>query len=299
MLSYRSEISRKIRKYGLLLITVATSFSTYAPERTDEDVDLILDELFFSEQQFLDEMLQSGISQDFIYTSFSWNSNTFFSGRSAGVNQFNFIPQITYFNTSGFNATLSGIYYESFTPRWDFTSLSLSYFKTLGKQNTVFYNIGYTRYFFTEDVSTFTNSLDLNIGITDAKRTIGTSLSSSYLFGDSNSFQLVSNSFLNFNLERTSNMAIRFRPNVSFIIAQQSISFVRRQLVNGQPQLLLFTNNIFDLLNTQISFPLSLTTNSWDFEVGYSLNIPNPVVNESNLPNTNFFSLSIGYMFGL
>ncbi len=104
---------------------------------------------------------------------------------------------------------------------------------------------------------------------------------------------------MNFNLERTSNMAIRFRPNVSFIIAQQSISFVRRQLVNGQPQLLLFTNNIFDLLNTQISFPLSLTTNSWDFEVGYSLNIPNPVVNESNLPNTNFFSLSIGYMFGL
>lgn len=175
----KGEISNRIKKIGLLLFAVATSFCSYSQERSEEDVDSLLDELFFSEKQFLDEMLQAGISQDFIYTSFSWNSNTFFSGRSSGVDQFNFIPQITYFNSSGFNATLSGIYYENFTPHWDFTSVSLAYFNTIGKRNSVFYNLGYTRYFFTESVSTFTNSLDLNIGITNAKRSVGTSLSGS------------------------------------------------------------------------------------------------------------------------
>lgn len=295
----KGEISNRIKKIGLLLFAVATSFCSYSQERSEEDVDSLLDELFFSEKQFLDEMLQAGISQDFIYTSFSWNSNTFFSGRSSGVDQFNFIPQITYFNSSGFNATLSGIYYENFTPHWDFTSVSLAYFNTIGKRNSVFYNLGYTRYFFTESVSTFTNSLDLNIGITNAKRSVGTSLSGSYLFGDSNSFQLVSNSYLNFDLSRRATTAIRFRPNVSFVIAQQIISFLRPGLVNGQPQLLLYTYNVFDFLNTQVSLPFSLTTNSWDFELGYSFNIPNAVISESDLPATGFFSFSVGYLFGL
>lgn len=288
-----------IRKYGLLLVTVATSFCSYAQERSDEDIDTLLDELFFNEQQFLDELLLSGISQDFIYTSLTFNSNTFFSGRSSGLDQFNMIPQATYFHRSGFNATLSGIYYENFTPHWDFTSLSLAYFNTVGKNNSFFYNLGYTRYFFSEDVGSFTNSLDLNIGLITKKRSLGTSLSGSYLFGDSHSFQLVSNTFASFDLQRTGTTAIRFRPNISFVIAQQSISFVRPGILNGQPQLLLFTYNVFDLLNTQVNLPISLTTNSWDFELGYTFNIPNPVLNETALPSTGFFSFSVGYMFGL
>ncbi len=295
----RLSISNIIRKYGLLLITVATSFCTYAQERSDEDIDLLLDEIFFNEQQFLDEMLLSGVSQDFLYTSLTYNSNTFFSGRDTGVDQFNMIPQMTYFHKSGFNATLSGIYYESFEPNWDFTSLSLAYFNTIGASNSLFYNLGYTRYFFTEDAGSFTNSLDLSLGVTNKKRSLGTTLAGSYLFGESNSFQLVSNTFLSFDLQRTATSAIRFRPNVSFVVAQQTISFIRPQLVNGQPQLVLFSYDVFDLLNTQVNFPISLTSKSWDFELGYTLNLPNAVTTESDLPATGFVSFSVGYMFGL
>lgn len=295
----RLNFPKIIRKYGLLLITVATSFCTYAQERSDEDIDLLLDEMFFNEQQFLDEMMLAGISQDFLYTSLTYNSNTFFSGRDTGVDQFNMIPQMTYFHKSGFNATLSGIYYESFDPKWDFTSLSLAYFNTIGASNSLFYNLGYTRYFFTGDAGSFTNSLDLSVGITNKKRSLGTTLAGSYLFGDSNSFQLVSNSFLSFDLQRTASSAVRFRPNVSLVVAQQTISFIRPQLVNGQPQLVLFSYDVFDLLNTQVNFPISLTSKSWDFELGYTLNLPNAVTTESDLPTTGFVSLSIGYMFGL
>jgi hypothetical protein len=56
---------------------------------------------------------------------------------------------------------------------------------------------------------------------------------------------------------------------------------------------------VFDLLNTQINIPLNLTTNSWDFEVGYNLNLPNSLINENSLKTTGFFNLSVGYMFDL
>jgi hypothetical protein len=57
--------------------------------------------------------------------------------------------------------------------------------------------------------------------------------------------------------------------------------------------------NVFDLLNTQVSIPLSLSTNSWDFELGYHFNFPNSVLKESNIPTSRFLSLSVGYLFDL
>lgn len=61
----------------------------------------------------------------------------------------------------------------------------------------------------------------------------------------------------------------------------------------------MFTVEVFNLLNTQISLPIAFTFKSWDFELGYSVNLPNAVANESNLPTTSFFSLSAGYLFDL
>ena len=57
--------------------------------------------------------------------------------------------------------------------------------------------------------------------------------------------------------------------------------------------------NIIDLLNTQLSFPLSLSTKSWDFEFGYNFNFPNSVLKESSIPTSSYFSFSIGYLFDL
>jgi hypothetical protein len=58
-------------------------------------------------------------------------------------------------------------------------------------------------------------------------------------------------------------------------------------------------NDIFDLLNTRLNIPLRLATKSWDFEIGYNINFPSPVETESNLKNTSFFNISIGYLIGL
>ncbi len=288
-----------IKVFGLLLFSMATSFCSYAQEESLEDLDGLIDELFFEDQYFLDELIESNTSYNFLYTSVSYNSNTYFSGRDSGTDQFNLIPQVSYYHSSGFNASISGIYYENFAPSWDFTSISLGYFNSIGTKKNVLYNIGYTKYFYSENYDDFKNSLDISLGIRNKKRTLGSTLSASYIYGTDNSYQIVSNSYANFTLKRTENLGVRFRPSINFIIAKQTLSTEQIILSNGQRFIQTTNFDIFDLLNTQINLPVSLTINSWDFELGYNLNLPNATITEDALSNTSFFNLSVGYMFDL
>jgi hypothetical protein len=288
-----------LKVFGLLLFTMATSFCSYGQEDNLDDIDGLLDELFFNDQQFLDELIESDFSYNFIYTSVSYNNNTYFSGRDVGTNQFNIIPQVSYYHSSGFNASISGIYYQEFSPNWDFTSLSLGYFNTLGEQKMFVYNLGYTKYFYSDGYDGFTNSIDLSFGVRNKKRNFGTTISASYVFGTDESYQVVSNTFVNFTLKRISNFAVRLRPAFNFIIAKQSLATEKIIFIDHQRILETVNFNIFDILNTQINIPISVSTKSWDFEFGYHLNFPNAVLKEKNLPTTSFFSLSLGYLFDL
>lgn len=296
LISFRT-INKKISLFRLLFFSITTSFCSYAQEKNDENVDSLIDELFFNDQQFLDGMLEKNYIYNFIYTSLSYNSNTFFSGRDSGIDQFNIIPQISYYHSSGFNASISGIYYENFTPSWDFTSVSLGYFKTFGKSKNFMYNLGYTKYFYSDDFDYFTNSLDITLGIRNKKRTLGTTLAASYIFGTDESYQIVSNSFMNFTLSRTANFAMRFRPNISFVIANQTFGKYTIRIINGRRFFVYSGTEVFDLLNTQIGFPISFSRESWDLELGYYLNLPNPAADENNLSNTSFIGFSVGYLF--
>ncbi len=284
---------------GLLLFSIATSFCSYGQEKNDESIDSLIDELFFNDQQFIDEVLETNFSYNFLYTSLSYSSNTFFSGRDSGIDQFNVIPQISYYHSSGFNASVSGIYYQNFAPSWDFTSVSVGYFNSIGKKRNIIYNLGYTKYFYADDFDDFTNSIDISLGIRNKKRTLGTTLSGSYIFGTDNSFQLVSNSFVSFNLYRTTNFALRFRPTLSFIVANQTFGKYTLRIINGRRVFVYSSTEVFDLLNTQMGFPISFSKKSWDIEIGYYLNLPNAVADETNLKNTSFFGLSVGYLFDL
>jgi len=248
MTGFYYRITSILKVFRLLLFTMATSFCSYGQEINLDDIDPLLDDLFFSEQQFLDELIENNFSYNFLYTSISYNNNTYFSGRDAGTDQFHVIPQISYYHSSGFNGSVSGIYYQEFLPNWDFTSLSLGYFNSLGKKKNIVYNLGYTKFFYTDGYDVFTNSLDISLGVRNKKRTLGTTISASYLFGTDESYQVISNSYVNFTLIRTPNFAVRLRPNVNFIIAKQSLAIERIIFVNQQSVIETINFNIFDLL---------------------------------------------------
>lgn len=299
MINPFQEIRTAIKYFGLLFFTIATSFCSYSQENEEEYTDGLLDEFFFNEQQFIDELVESDFTYSFLYTSVSFNSNTFFSGRDTGTEQFNLIPQVSYYHSSGFNVSISGIYYQKFTPSWDFTSVSVGYFNTVENKKSIIYNLGYTKFFYSDGYNGFTTSLDVSLGVRNKKRTLGTSVSASYLFGTEESYQFVSSSFVNFTLKRAATFALRLRPRVSFIIAKQNITIDKVVIQENRPVLKTFNFDVFDLLNSQINIPLSLSLRSWDFELGFNLNIPNSLVYEGALKTTSYFNLSVGYLFDL
>lgn len=291
-----SLFKKQIFAFWLLLFTAATSVNLYAQQPKEDDIDLLLDELFFNDQQFFNNILDSFNTNNFIYTNVSFNSNTFFTGRDSGIDQFNIVPQISYYSASGFNVSVSGIYYETFSPNWDFTNISLGYYNTIGKDKLITYNVGYTRYFYSKGWDTFTNSIDLSLGLRNKKRTLGTKLATSYLFGTDQSFQIVSRSYANLTLAKEKDYTLKFRPQISFVIAQQTTALEQLNTQGDVTTVEYVYNDIFDLLNTQINIPLTLVTKSWDFELGYNINLPTRVETEPELKTTSFINLSIGYL---
>ncbi len=279
--------------FWLLLFTVATSANLYAQEPEEDEIDMLLDELFFNDQQFIDDILDSFNTYNFLYTNLSFNSNTFFSGRDYGVDQFNLVPQLSYYSSSGFNVSVSGLYYETYSPNWDFTNVYVGYYNTIGKKKLINYSVGYTRYFYSNGWDTFTNSIDLSVGIRNKKKNLGTKLGVSYLFGTDQSFQIASRTYAIATITKQKNFVLKFRPQISFLIAQQTIEL--EQLNTTE----FVYNDIFDLLNTQLNLPLTLATKSWDFALGYNINFPSAVESEPSLDTTGYFNISIGYLIDL
>ena len=295
MKSSDNRLMMNLRFGGLLLLLVVTPFFSFSQEpEKDDDINLLLDDLFFNEDKFIDEILLSLNQEPFLYTSITFNSNTYFSGRDSGINQYNFIPQISYYHPSGFNVGLSGLYYQHFNPNWDFTSVYLGYSRNIGQKELLYFNLGYSHYFYSDGSSTFTNSIDGNIGIRNLKRTLGANLFINYLFGDDTAFQLVPSIYSRISLVKNKNYALKFRPQLNILIAQQTMAL---EELNNQSNETEFVNyDIFNLLNTELSLPLMLTTKSWNFNIGYNLNFPNPVASESDLKTTSYFYISIGYL---
>ena len=293
-----NKILTLFRRTGLLLFMVATSFFSYAqvtPE--DDEIDILLDELFFNEDQMIDDILASLNRYDFIYTSITFNSNSYFSGRDSGIDQFNFYPQASYYHSSGFNFSISGLYYETFDPNWDFTSLSLGYNHYLGKKKLLYLSTGYTRYFYSDGSGIFTNAVDLGLGIQNKKRTIGSTLSATYLFGTDNALQLISSTYGKITLAKKKTFSIKFKPRINFLIAQQTMAL---EELNSQTQEAEYINyDVFDLLNAQLNLPITFVSKSFNLDLGYMINFPNAVATETNLKSNGFFTINMGYMLSL
>ncbi len=291
-----SIFEKRLLVFWLLLISVATTnLFAQEPVKGDE-IDLLLDDLLFNEQQFVDDILDSFNRYNFIYTSISFHSNTFFTGRDSGVDQFNIVPQIAYYSSSGFNVSISGVYYEEYSPNWDFTNVYVGYYHTIGKKKLFNFSAGYGHFFYTDGWDAFTNSLDLSLGIRNKKQTLGTKLYGSYLFGTDQSFQMTSRTYASVTILRQNNFVLKFRPQLNLVIAQQTIALEQLNSEQNAGTTEYIYNDIFGLLNTYINLPFRLYTRSWDFELGYNINFPLPVKTEPNLDPTGFFSASIGYL---
>lgn len=284
-----------------LLLCFFGFFNSYSQEVPilNNDKNDIIDSLF-EQNQIIDELLASISKYQFLYLTVNYNNDTYFSGRDIGLDQFNLNPRMTYLHYSGIYASVSGIYYDKFDPKWDLTTTSIGYGKSFGKNKTYKYATSYSKYFYNNGVdNSFTNDLTISFGLKNKKRTLSTVLSGTYLFGNDQSFQIVSNSSATIKLLKLKKINLDLKPQLAFIAGKQTVELARTYVSFGTVNTYYEENDIFSLFNTQLSLPLQLRSNSFDLEVGYNINFPTAIGDEQDLKNTNFINISLSYLFNL
>jgi len=284
-----------------LILLFLGMFFVYSQEtpKNENEVDEIIDNLF-KEDEVINELINSLSNFQFLHISLNYNSNTYFSGRDIGINQYNLRPQISYINSKGIFASISGTYYSEFYPKWDVTMVTLGYGKNFGKNKIGRFSTSYSRYFYanSED-NIFTNVINLTLGVHSKNRSIGTQVSGDFLFGDDQSFQISSRSYFKINFLKTKKVTVNLRPQLNIIAGKQTIELSRFIMENGQQTTQNYTSNTFELFNTQLNIPLQLNVNSFDFELGYNINFPTEIGDETNLKNTSYVNFSVAYLIGL
>ncbi|CAM1372673.1 hypothetical protein [Tenacibaculum xiamenense] len=291
----------KQKKYLFYLLLMLAPYS-YAQELEDdfsEEENEIIDDLLNEES--LDDLLAlTNLKSDFMAISFDYNSKTYFSGRDIGIDQFNITPQITYLSSGGFFTNLSAMYYSEFQPKWDFVFITLGYGHRFGKNDQFRWFTSYDRYFFSDpDSNPFKNAINAGIEVENKSRTLGTDLTTSYLFGTGGSVQFVSTSYGEIKLLEKGKSQLKLRSELRVTVGQQTIQLARTFRFRGRLITVYEENDDFGLVNTQLYIPLQYSFNNFDIEFGYVFNIPSELEGETNLPNTSTFAVSISYLFGL
>ena len=267
-------------------------FSFLVSSQTDEEdiiLNSVLDELFKT-----DSLLVDLERSDYLYTTFSIDDKVYFAGRNFGINQYSFTPNISYMRGQNFFLSLGSAYFSELNPNWDFISLSSGYSVFL--DNSKRFNLTgiYSRIFFSADADEL-NPNRLAISLVYHKKNLRTRMSGGYLFGGSSSLYSAQGVSYNINLVEDYKWDLTFNPELSFLFSQQTVS---EQISSGfSPQQI--DQDVFELINTKIEFPIELDFGPWDFEVSYNLNFPNPLIGETNIINTSFFTFTIGYFVGL
>lgn len=260
-------------------------------------IDEYIDELLLEEQS-LDELLASFINFHLLYISVNYNNDTYFSGRDIDLYQYNISPQITYMHSKGFYASVSGIYYSEFIPSWDVTTATIGYGKSFGKDKTWRYYTSLTGYLYSENNidGLYNGNISTGFGIQNKNRTLGSVLSGSYYLGSDATYQIASRTYANLKLLKTKKHHLKIRPQLSIFAGTQIVDVLSGTALQDS---IISQNNIFGLINTQINFPIQYSINSFDFELGYNLNFPTEIGDETDLKNSSFFNIGISYLLDL
>ena len=292
----------------------------------DKEIDELIDDLFFNDNA-IENLVNVTLIKDFIYINLNYNSNTFYAGRKADFDQYNFTSQITYFNKRGWYVNISGIYLSELEPKWDLTSLAGGYSRKLGKKGNFAWNTSFSKYFFTVDSGDiFSNRISSGFSYYSDNGILFLNSGGSYFFGGSNLFQIQANLIYNISLYSVANPANRSTANNDIIMLSDNFNIAKsksnnqRTVIEFSPSLVLFVNSekistdtnsllfnrnysllseqtYFGLINTQLQLPVNLNWKYFDIEISYNLNFPKSVFTVVDPKVTSFFGFSLGYFF--
>ena len=297
-----------MKKNLFVLFILLFNQALFSQENTelDEEIDEIIENLISLDDDTLIDLINDLNKYQIIYTSVNYNTKAYFLGRDLGIDQYTISSQVMYENSNGIYLGVSGNFYSKFDPKWDITTLTAGYGKNFGKEKNIRLELGYSRYIFSDsDSNDFENSIDGGFYMSTPNGHLGSSISSSYLFGEKTGFQSTLSIYGDiklFNINSKNNSKVNFEPDLSFQFASENIDTSRFDNLGID---LPFINRIvdsfetFSLRNIQLQLPLIFEVGDFQIEAGYNINFPSAFDFEDSVSNTSFFNIGVSYIFNL
>ena len=268
----------------------SASFVFSQTEKEELELDNILNELFNTEELSIEAKKLS-----YLYYTLSYSDKAYFAGRDFSIDQYGISPSLSYMSSNNLFVSLGSAYYSELDPQWDLISLSAGFSKFLGKVEKLSLTGIFSRSFFLSNISDLNpNRISTSISFTDKNLKIRGS--GGYLFGGSSTFYASANTEYKIKLIEGQKLNLDFCPEVSFLFSKQTIS---EEISFSSFNSIINETDLFDLINTQFSFPFEVDYGNWDFQLIYSINAPKSIGNETDISQNGFLSFAIGYLVGL
>lgn len=248
------------------------------------ELDAFLDSLFA-----VDTLSILNASSSFLYASAQYDNQVYFSGRDFEIDQYGFVPSLTYMSTKGLFVNVGALYYSALEPAWDLVAAGFGHFWYLSPDKSISVQGSYNRFFYAEEQDGLNKNL-LSTGLSYRKKKLGAGLGVGYLFGGDATYYVTLRTDYTIDLAEWGEVELSLRPSIDLLFSQQNIT--------EQVSLTEVTQrDVFDLINTQLAIPLEIDVGSFDVELSYNINLPKALPDEESLSTNGYVSVGVGYIF--
>lgn len=261
------------------------------------EADAIIDDLFEVDSLEIAQLFDDIKQQDYLYINNLYNSKTLFSGRDFGVNQFSFFPSVSYIDSNNFFLNISSGYFSGVSPEWDFVTLSGGYSNYITKDKSLLASLAYSYSSYSQDVADLNNQR-VSASISYRKNKFRNATTAGYLFGGLHSYFISNNSYLDIVFLKMKTVELSVQPRFGLFWGNQTITELVSTGIRFSP-FELVDRDVFQLLNTELSLPITIDFGNWDLELEYTLAVPNALPGEEEPQNSGYFSISLGYLVEL
>ena len=285
---------KKVAVLWLLFQCGLPLYSQY--DRVDS---LLLD--VFGNDRTLSNLYGQPQAKSYLYGGIIFDSKTLYAGRELVDDMYTAYGSIYWLHSRGFYTGVSGSWYSRLDPGYNSTAITAGIREPLNKKKSLSFSVSYSRYFFNVSDSTeivFNNNL--GTGLTLRNSWIGGYLFFNALFGKEFGMNLTPDIFANITLGRFgSSGKIVLAPEISAFLGSEAVVYESEGSIIDELDSAVDTSGKFGLLNTRFYLPVCVYAGNFDFEIGYSVNLPSTPGQVITQPVTSYFSFSVGYLLPL
>jgi hypothetical protein len=264
-------------------------------------LDSLLNDLFRNDKEMM-QLINPFSSYYYLYGTIAGDSKTYYAGRELGDNMYNINGSLYLFHSKGFFIGVSGSWYSQLDPGYNTTILSGGINTPLNQKKSINFRASYSRYFYNNSDPEIENVFNNNLatGLSLRNNWIGGRLSLNFLFGKDFGMNFTPGIFSHITVARFANYnKIQLSPELSVFIGSETVEYENTGFPGSQSQESLTTEDAYGLLNTKLYLPVCVYVGDFDFELGYSVNIPATQDKVNTYPVGSYFYFSIGYLLPL